>query len=226
VEVQPFAGTLESARAFGPGGRRIPLSVRNGRLTPQARLNPGEQVSVEVVVRRPRWLRWALGGERRERRTLRTPGAHVRERWLTVATGSAVRVTFDQPVSAVAYGTAGHLARRLLPGTPRSILLGRRAGAGSVQLSAAARSWERLDAQIAVSWFPPSRAPVLLSSPAPSARISPVEPIRLTFSRPVVDVLGAARPTLSPRVPGGWRQADSHTLVFAPRGLEPPLPYC
>jgi peptidoglycan hydrolase-like protein with peptidoglycan-binding domain len=223
VEVQPFGGRLESARAFGPGGRRIPLLVRRGRLTPRTRLAPGEQVSVEVVVRRPRWLGWALGGERRERLTLRTPVAHVRERWLTVPTGSAVRVTFDRPVSTVAYGTIGHQPRRSLPGAPRSILLGRRAAAGSLEISAAARSWERLGAPVAISWFPPSRAPVLLSNPAPTAQISPVEPIRLTFSRPVADVLGAARPVLSPRVRGRWRRADSHTLVFAPAGLGAPL---
>ena len=61
VDVQPFGGTLERARAFGPDGRRIPLVVRGGRLTPRARLTPGERVSVDVVVRRPGWLGWALG---------------------------------------------------------------------------------------------------------------------------------------------------------------------
>ena len=35
VEVQPFGGKLERVRAFGPGGRRIPLAVRDGRLTPR-----------------------------------------------------------------------------------------------------------------------------------------------------------------------------------------------
>src|SRR5205814_6793261 len=57
VEVQPFGGRLERVRGFGPDGRRIPLAVRDGRLTPRMRLTPGEPVSVDVVVRRPGWLR-------------------------------------------------------------------------------------------------------------------------------------------------------------------------
>ena len=223
VEVQTFGGALESARAFGPDGERIPLSVRGGRLMPQARLTPGERVSVEVVIRRPGWLRWALGSEHRERLTLRVPVAQVSERWLTVPVGSAVRVAFDRPVSAVAYGVRGNLARRELHGTRRSILLGRRAATGSLEVSAAARSWERLGAPVTVSWFPPARAPVLISSPAPGARITPVTPIRLTFSKPVADVLGSARPRLSPNTPGRWRQTDSHTLLFVPSRLGAPL---
>jgi len=219
VDVQPFGGTLVRARAFGPDGQGIPLSVRGGRLTPRARLTPGERVSVEVVVRRPGWLGWALGNERHERRTLRAPVARVSERWLTVASGSAVRVKFDRSVSAVASGTRGHLARRALDGTQHSIVLGRRAAAGSVEVAAAARPWERLGAPVAVSWFPPAHSPVVVSSPAPGARLTPVAPIRLTFSRPVVEVLGSARPKLSPRTPGRWRQPDSHTLVFVPAGF-------
>ena len=60
---------------------------------------------------------------------------------------------------------------------------------------------------------------MVVSSPAPGARLTPVAPIRLTFSRPVVEVLGSARPKLSPRTPGRWRQPDSHTLVFVPAGF-------
>src|SRR5690348_13701678 len=35
VELQPLAGSLLSARAVGPDGSRIPLSVSGGRLTPR-----------------------------------------------------------------------------------------------------------------------------------------------------------------------------------------------
>ena len=121
VEVQPFGGTLERVRAFGPNGHRIPLSVRGGRLTPRTRLTPGELVSVEIVVRRPRWLGWALGDTQHERLTLRAPVARVGERWLTVPVRSAVRVIFDRSVSAVAYGSRGHLRRRTLDGARRSL---------------------------------------------------------------------------------------------------------
>ena len=70
-----------------------------------------------------------------------------------------------------------------------------------------------------MSWFPPSRAPVMVSFPAAGARISPATPLSLTFSQPVSEVLGSARPQLSPSTPGSWREANSHMLVFTPSGL-------
>jgi len=129
VDVQPLGGTLERVRAFGPGGRRIPLAVRDGRLTPRTRLTPGERVSLDVVVRRPGWLGWALGDKRHERRTLRAPVAHVSERWLTVPLRSAVRVSFDRSVSTVAYGSRGHLTRPEA-GRRATLARARRSGAG------------------------------------------------------------------------------------------------
>ena len=139
--MQPFGGKLESVRAFGPDGRRIPLAVRGGRLTPRTLLTPGETVSVEAVVRRPGWQGWALGSTRNVQRTIRAPVATVSERWLTVPSGSPVNVSFDRPVSAVAYG---RLRRRALARPGRSLTLGRRAPAGTVAVAAAARPWERL----------------------------------------------------------------------------------
>ena len=219
VEVQPFGGTLVRARAFGTDGHTIPLSVRGGRLTPEVQLMPGARVSVEVVIRRPGWLAWALGSKHVERLTLRAPVAHVSERWLTGSVGSPVRVRFDRSVSAAAAGTRGHLTFRRLDTAHRSIALSRRVAAGSLEVAAAARSWERLGGPVAVSWFPPARAPVLVSNPSPGAPLAPAAPIRLTFSKPLAAVLGSARPKLSPSTRGRWQQADSHTLVFVPSGF-------
>jgi len=219
VDVQPFGGTLEQVRAFGPDGRKIPLAVRSGRLFPLQRLTPGEQVRVVALVRRSHWLGWAIGSERREQRTMRAPVAGVSARWLTVRNGSAVRVSFDRPVSAVAYGSGKYLVRRGLGQPQRSVSLGRRAAAGSIQVAAATRPWERLGAPVAVSWFPPARLPVAVSKPAPGAHVPPDSPITLTFSKPVTDALGGEQPTLSPSTPGHWRQTDAHTLVFQPSGF-------
>jgi hypothetical protein len=215
VHVQPLGGTLESARATSPDGQTIPLSVRDGRLTPERTLTPGERVSVEVVVRRPAWLGWLIGTERRERLSVRAPVAHPLSRWLTVARGTPVRVSFDRPVTSVVYTGAGTSSVRL-HGTRRAISLGRRAVTGSIEMAVSARTWERLGPPVSISWFPASHMTVLVSSPAPGARITPITPLRLTFSKPVSDLLGSARPTLTPRARGRWRQADSHTLLFVP----------
>jgi len=216
VDVQPFGGKLERVRAFGPGGRRIPLAVQGGRLTPRTLLSPGETISVQAVVRRPGWLGWALGSTRQVQQTIRAPVATVSERWLTVPRASAVKVSFDQPVSAVAYGRRG---RRAFGSPARSVTLERRPPAGTVAVAAAARTWERLGRPVRVSWFPPANAPVALTSPMPGAQLGPASPIRLTFSEPVADALGGSRPQLSPRTPGRWRQPDSHTLLFVPSGF-------
>jgi peptidoglycan hydrolase-like protein with peptidoglycan-binding domain len=223
VDVQQLGGRLVSARASGPDGRMIPLAVRGGRLTPRAQLTPGEQVRVEAVVRRPGWVAWALGSELRERLTLRAPVAHLSERWLTVRRGSSVRIRFDQPVSVVAEEKVGRLGFHRLDRTRRSVSLGRRAAAGTVEMAVAARSWERLGTPVSVSWFPPSRPPVVVSSPAPGAQLTPGAPIRLVFSKPVSAVVGSTRPQLVPRTAGRWRQLDSHTLVFTPAGFGPAL---
>jgi peptidoglycan hydrolase-like protein with peptidoglycan-binding domain len=219
VNIGPLGGTLERAQAFAPDGRRIPIAVDGGRLTPRTPLAPGERVSVSVVVRRPGWLGWALGHERHERLTVDAPVAHVTDRWLTVAPRAPVRVKFDQPVRAVAYARAGRLARRSLAAPRDSIALARRAPVGSVTLAVAARTWERLGAPVDVTWFPPSRSPVAVLSPGPGATIAPDAPLQVTFSEPVASVLGSARPRLSPAIAGHWRQIDDHTLAFIPSGF-------
>jgi hypothetical protein len=224
VSVQPLGGTVERVRAYGPHGRRVPLAIEGGRLTPLRRLTPGEQVTVDVEVRRPGWLSWALGSERNEQLTLRAPTAQVTERWMTVPSGSEVRVSFDRPVSAVSYGSGTDgVTHHTLSSARSSVSLGPQASTGAIEIAAAPRPWERLGAPTQVSWFPPSRAPVMVSFPAAGARISPATPLSLTFSKPVSEVLGSARPQLSPSTPGSWREANSHMLVFTPSGLGAPL---
>ncbi len=223
VKLQPFAGKLASARAFAPNGSEIPVNVVGGRVTPLKKLNPGELVTVQVVIRRPGLTSWALGATRTERLTLKAPKARVDQPWLTVAAGAPVRVSFDQPVTSVAYGAVGHLVSQPLSGAASTIAVGQLAPAGSIQVAAAVRSWERLGAPVTVSWFPASPSPVLVATPAPGSKITPTTRLRLTFSRTVGEVLGQSRPRLSPQVPGSWRQPDSHTLEFVPSGAGAPL---
>jgi L,D-transpeptidase catalytic domain len=219
VSVQPLGGKIERVRAYGPKGTRVPIKVEGGRLTPLKRLTPGEQISVDVDVRRPGWLGWAIGKERHEHLTLSAPVARVKARWLTVSSGSPVRVGFDQPISAVSYGPAGKGPQHTLSAKQSSVSLGIKPSTGTTIVRAAARPWETLGAPTHVSWFPPSRSAVMVSSPAAGSNIAPATPIYLTFSKPVSDVLGDSRPTLSPKTAGHWYEANSHTLAFKPTGF-------
>jgi hypothetical protein len=219
VSVQPFGGSIEHVHAFGPGGRAIPIAVAGGHLTPLQRLKPGEQVSIDVTVRRPGWLGWALGRERTEHLTLRTPQARVKERWMTVRPGTGVRVGFDQPVSAVAYGSGPAVRTHQLPGARSSVSLGARAATGTVEIAAAPRAWETVGPPTQVSWFPPSHSAVMVSLPAAGANVGPATTLYLTFSKPVSAVLGSHRPRLTPSTPGHWFRANSHTLAFKPSGM-------
>jgi peptidoglycan hydrolase-like protein with peptidoglycan-binding domain len=217
VNVPPLAGTLEHAAAFAPDGRPIPLAVDDGRLTPRILLTPGERVRIEVVIRRPGWLSWALGRTRHVQLTLRAPVVGVRTPWLSAVAGMPLRVVFDRPVEALAPAAPSAVLRaELLSATRRSLTFIPAAAAGSTQIAASARSWERPGAPITITWFPRSRSPVLLASPDPAAPLSPTATLRLTFSAPLSEVLGAALPTLSPSTPGVWHALDSHTLAFTP----------
>jgi peptidoglycan hydrolase-like protein with peptidoglycan-binding domain len=223
VNVPQLAGTLERASASADG-KPLALIVRDGRITPEQKLTPGELVSVEVVIRRPGWLSWALGSTREEYLKLRAPQARISERWLTLAAGAPLRLHFDQPLAAVAAGPASHLEPHLLDDLRRTLSLGTQPASGSVEVAAAARSWERLGPPQTVTWFPPSQTTVALTSPAPATPLAPTTPIRLTFSRPLTDVFTSnGHPTLDPATPGSWRAIDSHTLQFTPSGTGYPL---
>jgi len=223
VSVGPLGGKIERVQAFGPGGRPLALAIERGRLTPLRRLTPGEQVSVDVQIRRPGWIGWALGSEHNERLTVRAPVARVTQQWMTVSAGSDVRVSFDQPVSAIAYGSNGSLTHHARGDGAKSVSLGRQPATGATEIAAAARPWEKVGAPMQVSWFPPSRSPVMASIPAAGSQIAPATSIYLTFSKPVGEVLGSSHPSVSPHTPGHWRELDSHTLEFTPSGFGAPL---
>jgi peptidoglycan hydrolase-like protein with peptidoglycan-binding domain len=214
IELQPFAGSLASVRAHGADGRAIPLVVSDGRLSPRRRVAPGEWISISVVVRRPGWESWALGSERHETLTVRTPVAKVVNRWVTT-NGAHAQVRFDTPVERVSVAGAAVSGRR--------VMLTTKTPAGSFMVAAAARSWEKLGVPVRVTWFPPSDRPVVLASPSPEGRADPLAPIRLTFSAPVSSVLHGVEPTVVPSVAGAWTTIDDHTIDFRPSGSGAPF---
>ncbi len=215
MELQPFAGSLVSARAVGSDGRAIPLVVSHGRVTPSEPVASGERITLSVVVRRPGWESWALGAERHETLTVKTPVAAVEDRWLTVPRGEHANVRFDKPVARVS------LAGAVVAG--RTVKLPTKTAAGSMTIAAAARPWERLGPPTRITWFPQSGHPVVLASPGPNARTNPLAPITLTFSLPTARVLDGQKATIAPSVPGRWSEIDDHTLVFRPSGTGAPF---
>jgi peptidoglycan hydrolase-like protein with peptidoglycan-binding domain len=211
-------GTIERVKATGPSGRPIPLALRDGRLWPQVVLAPSEAISIEVVLRRPGWLAWLAGSRASARLQLHTPSAVVLDRYLTLGERSQLRLAFDQPVRAVAYGQPEHLRRRVLERPRSEIRLSHTAEAGSIEVAAAPRTWESLPAPSLVSWFPAGTRTSAVLSPRPGTRISPATSIFVTFSKPVASALGGALPRLRPTAAGSWRVIESHTIVFRPRG--------
>ncbi len=218
VQMPVTGGTRESVTATGPGGRTIPIAISDGQLWPQVKLAPGETVSVEVVVRRAGWVAWLAGSQSTQRLTLRTPSALVSDRYVTLAAGSPLRLSFDQPVRRLAYGQPEHLRDDMFKRGHSVITLAHVGPAGSMEVAAAPRTWERLPAPLLVSWFPTGAQASAVVTPQPGTPISPATPISVTFSRPVSAVLGRARPRLQPAAAGSWHTLDSHTIVFRPAG--------
>ena len=96
--VQPgYAGHVSSVVVRRPDGSTIPVGVRQGRLWPEKRLVVGAPLTVELTVRRPRWVGWLVGRTARASLVLRTPSARLRGRWLEIRPGEPVVATFDTP---------------------------------------------------------------------------------------------------------------------------------
>jgi hypothetical protein len=220
ISLPGFSGDVEHVSVTGPGGEPVPVELRGGTVWPLVRLSPGERMTVTVKIRRPSWIGWLVGAQEKRTMTVVTPAAHIRSTLLRPKRGTAVTVSFAEPVSRVAVG--GGPLQRLATG--RSVVpLGVRASghstAGTTTVAAAVRSWETLSKPAHVAWFVPGARRSVVAEPAAGTRVAPLAPLTLTFARPVVSVLGSRLPQLEPAMPGRWRQVDSHTLTFQPTGL-------
>ncbi len=213
-----FAGRIEAVHVAS-ADKPIPVVLRDGELWPTRQVGAVERLLVSVTVRRPSWLTWLVGRTERRTFTIVTPAEPLADPLLQVRSGAPVAITFDVSVAKISLG--GTFIS--LPAPRRSVLLGvvanRKHAAGSVTVAAAARSWERLSPPVRVSWFVARSYPQLLADPDSSARLSPAGPLTLTFSEPVSEVLGSARPAIEPATAGHWRLIDAHTLSFWPAGM-------
>jgi len=227
VSLPGWAGHLAGVSVRDQDGRLVASDVRGGRVWPGVLVAPGTQLSIRVTVRRPGWAGWLVGRTQQRTYLVRAPVARLRSRWLHVATGAQVTVSFAAPVQAVRVRTAGEERTIPLTGTRKTVPLGIVADGsrrtGTVLVSAVARRWERASRPVPVTWFPASSRPQALVKPRPGARIMPTAPITITLSEPLAQTLGSTRPTLTPAVPGRWRSVDSHTISFTPAGLGYPI---
>lgn len=224
VETEAFGGEVESVHATDPNGKEIPIAIHGGKLVPERKLHPGEQVHLEVTVKRPDVVSWVAGESEQLEMTLRTPKAKPVTSYITVSGKSGQpHVHFTQPAVEVAYGPEGELAHRRFQHPHRSLSLGEQPAAGSVLVAAAARPWERLGKFETVTWFPGGGSPAVAGTPPAGSEISPSTPFELTFSKPVQKVLGGKMPTLDPEVPGKWATVDRHTIRFTPSGFGAPM---
>jgi lipoprotein-anchoring transpeptidase ErfK/SrfK len=217
VDMPLGGGNVVSVHVTGPRGRAIPVSVTAGRIVPRVKLRPGERVSVVAVVSRPGWIGWLAGSRDTESLTLTTPTTSLNNRYLTLASGAPLRLTFSHPISTFAYGQPGALKHRTFAHPQSRVTIARPAAAGTLAVAAAPRNWETAGTTF-VSWFPAGARTSAVVSPAPGHTISSTTRLTLTFSKPYANVLGGSMPKLSAGATGRWSPLDSHTLVFKPSG--------
>ncbi|MDX6567729.1 MAG: hypothetical protein QOH15_307, partial [Gaiellales bacterium] len=222
VRISGAGAHVLSVSAVDANGTRIPVTLRDGRVWPRKQLSVGQKVVVTATIERSMPVNWVLGGTFRVTRAMRTPKARLSSRWVEVADGAPVQLSFAAHVSRVSVRSGTHRTLHALPGLERTLTLGgsiSSAGARTVLVAAAPRGWEALPAPEPVTWFAAGGLPKLVATPRPGAAgLQPGAPLRLTFSRPTSEIFGTQMPRLSPRTPGRWHQVDAHTLAFVPHG--------
>jgi hypothetical protein len=216
VELPTGGGKIESVSVVtGPHADAVPVTIRNSRLWPVHSIPAGERLSIQVVLKRPGWISWAAGRTERLALDVTTPTAAPTAQYVTVTSGAPLEVSFTQPVVTLSYGTPGHMTSHPASGT--TVTLPHTGLAGSMYISATARSWE-FAKPTEINWFPAGAKASAISSPTPGTSITPNTPIRITFSKPVSTALGSTRPAVYPQTAGSWVETSSHTLVFQPSG--------
>jgi peptidoglycan hydrolase-like protein with peptidoglycan-binding domain len=216
----PFGGgTIESVFVTKePTNNPIRVVVRGHQIWPRHLLRAGEQLSIDVVVKRPGLISWLTGSTEHVHLTLTTPRAEAKSQYLTLRPGAPLRIQFDRPVKMVAYGQPGAVRRHLFAQPQASVDLPRPAPAGSELVAATPRTWETTSAT-AISWFPAgAHEASAVANPAPGTKIGTNTPITLTFSRSVSQALGGHMPPVNPDTAGTWHQVNDHTITFDPEG--------
>jgi peptidoglycan hydrolase-like protein with peptidoglycan-binding domain len=211
-------GTVQSINVVtGPHSQPVPVTLRDGKITPDKLIPADERLQIQVVVKRPGWISWLAGDKQKLTLTLTTPVASLRSHYITVRKGDDLRAHFKAPISAYTYGTSpAHMTRTVLPQPTTVITLPHTGLAGTRYLSASPRTWEKAGTAT-ISYFPAGKSATAVASPSPGSTIKPDTPITLTLSKPVNKALGSHMPPVTPNA-GAWQTVNSHTIRFVPSG--------
>jgi hypothetical protein len=224
VSTDTFGGSVESVKATAvKSGADVPVKMQGDLIVPTGKLHPGEEVAIEVTVKRPSVIGTVAGGTKTLNTTYVAPAAKLEQRWLSVKEGKNPRLEFSRPISELVYGTEGEMKHRRFDKPRSSVSLGKQPPAGSVEVKWAATKWEHPGKTKTVTWFPATGKPTIATAPIAGSTISASTPIEITFSKPVKKILGSEDPKLSPEVDGKWSQPSPHTLKFVPSGFGVPL---
>ena len=224
LQLAPFGDRVSGVAVFDAQGRRVPVTVRSGRVWPERALAPGAKLTIKATVRRASWIGWLVGRSERVQLVETAPEVRLAAQVVTVGPDGLVRLRFDAPVAHLAVAGAGTPRHQIDFAQPRTVVsTGIHASgthrAGSLLVAAAPRAWESLPAPERVAFFPASPRVQALVTPAPAASLDPTQPIEIILSRPTAEVLGSAQPAIVPAIAGRWSSLDSYTLVFQPAGL-------
>ena len=210
-------GTVRRVEAvLGSQEQALPVRVRGHEIWPAEQVGVGRKVTVIATIERPGWISWLAGKTEQVRLTLTTPTANLKSDFLTRRGQRPLMLRFSAPVRAIAYGSPGsRQVHHDLAFPSASVAVAESASAGTIMVAGAARTWER-PKSVGVSWFPSGAKASAVANPAPGSTIKPGTRITLTFSKPVQEVLGSARPPVSPATSGVWHEMGSHTITFVP----------
>jgi lipoprotein-anchoring transpeptidase ErfK/SrfK len=218
-------GTEVTSMHVTSAGRPLALAHDSKGLVPVAAMRQGQTVHVRVTAAPPSWLHWLLGSGVSTSATLRAPKASPTAQVALAAHPTQVTLTFDHPVTVIDYRAGKgqtQVVRLRQPSTTARVTVPAHQSGGSLQVAAAAWSWEHLSAASTVDWIeaPQDGIAVAAADPAPgSANAGLDSPVTLTFDEPVAKALGTSRPRISPATAGTWTEPGPDTLVFTPQGL-------
>ena len=143
----------------------VPVELKGDRIVPGTKLHPGEELAIEVTVKRPSAVGWLAGGTKTLNTTFTAPAAKLEGHWLTVKEGKNPRLHFSEPVSEIVYGKPGELKHRRFDKPLDSVTLGKQPSAGQAIVASAAQPWEQPGKFKTVTWFPATGSPIVAASP-------------------------------------------------------------